>query len=777
MIKLLIFLFPILIFSHDTIHLTKEEENFLKKHHEIVLGGDDYWAPYIISNNNNITGYDKDILEKVNELTGANFVISTDSWTNNLEKAKARLIDGLTTSAKHEEREKYFNFSSAYVKQDIHLLVKHGNPLNIHKEGDLKDKTIVIQKDNLFDKKLAQKLNPKKIIYKDSTRETLHEVIYGKADATIGKGTIKYIKNEKGLPYLNTSFLLDKKLELLFSIRKDWPEAVSILNKGLAAISDNEKEKLEKKWFHENLIDNRTTVLTRDEELYIKNNHTINVCVDPNWYPFEFLNEKKQYDGIFVRFLGLVLDKAGLEANIIHTKTWEQTLIYAKKGHCDIISAIHKTKEREKYLNFTQPYYSYPLMLATKKDTFYINNLSMLKDKKIGIIKDHATMEIFNNKYPDTKIVPVYNTSEGLKKLESNEIFAYIDVLPTIISNIKENGRITLKINRNLDIKIDISIGIKKDNLLLHSILEKTIQTIPTAEKYRLLNETIDIQLNDNTSYKFIFKLLLILLIIILIVLYWNSQLKKKVKNEVLRNIKQESMLHYYSKQESLNDLVGNISHQWKQPLTELSAITMNLETKILLKQNLPKKEFEDSVIRSREIIDFMGSTVDTFNNFYKVRRSDENINLYKTLKEVIYMIKGSLKENRIKINISFSHNIDQLYIKGNPNEIKQVLISIINNAKEVFILRKIAMPIINLNISEIDKHIILELEDNAGGINEKDINIIFEPQFTETKKESSGLGLYISKKIIEDKFRGTISVENNNRGALFKISIPIKEF
>lgn len=307
------------------------------------------------------------------------------------------------------------------------------------------------------------------------------------------------------------------------------------------------------------------------------------------------------------------------------------------------------------------------------------------------------------------------------------------------------------------DFEKNIPTEINNLNIVSFEIKEKEKRTV-SKEKINTLNLI-------HISF-----ILLVLISIIIAIIYWNIELKKRIKKALFENKKHETLLYHYSKHNEMKDLVGNISHQWKQPINELSGIIMLLETKMMLEQKISKEELEINMSRSRKIIDFMAETVDTFNDYYNITNLDEKTSLNKIIDDVIFMLKGCLNEKDIEVKVKLQKNISIL--SGNANSLKQVILSIINNAKDVIKEREIQSPKITISIKEKKSQIAIYIKDNAGGIKEKNFNKIFEMSYSD-KKIGSGIGLYISKKIIEEKFNGKIYAQNYNDGACFNILIP----
>ena len=773
MIKLLFILISTSIYLNAII-LSKEESEFLKKHPKIILGSDPSWYPYVYKNNENkIIGYNVDIINKINEITGANFQFQVDNWQKTVNKAKRREIDGITPSIGHEERRLFFNFTNPISKYEVKIIVKHGNPLNIKSIKNLSNKTIAIQKGNLFLEKLAKEFTKMKILYTDTLEESYYQVIYGKADFTINQPTLKHLQNEYGLPHLNIAFKLEKKANLVISIRKDWPEAISILNKGLNAIPKSTRNALEKKWCDKYHL-NDTSVpnylnLSKTENEYIKNKKNIKVCVDASWYPFNYFGYTNS-NKLILKLSKKVLDRLGLEQTIVSTKNWKDSLEHIKNKQCDLISAIYPSEKRAEYINFTSSYVNYPLMLLTRKDSPYLFNLKRLSNKKIAVINESAVKDIFDELYPNNNFIYVKNILEGFNEVEKGRAYAYIDLLPALIPILKPIKSYNLKINRSLEVDIPLSIGLRNDDKILLSIIEKSLANIPLIEKFEVLNKFVEKEKKKIINAEFVIKILIIILIILLLFIYWNIQLKKSVKSALIKNKDQKGLLYHYSKQDAMKDLVGNISHQWKQPINELSSIIFFIETKLYLGEKVSQEEIRNSMIKTREIINYLSRTVSVFSNFYNPKKSKNNVYILALLKQAIFITEGSFQRYKIEINLDIKEK--NLTVKG--EELQQVILSIINNVKNIVIERKILHPIINIKLYKENNNSILEVEDNCGGIDNIEDNI-FE-LYTTSTKSGTGLGLYISKRIIEDKYKGTISVKNTEKGALFKITIPIKK-
>ncbi|WP_428027189.1 PAS domain S-box protein [Arcobacter sp.] len=245
-------------------------------------------------------------------------------------------------------------------------------------------------------------------------------------------------------------------------------------------------------------------------------------------------------------------------------------------------------------------------------------------------------------------------------------------------------------------------------------------------------------------------------------------------KNEaILKSQVQEKLLFLQSQQVSLGELLGNITHQWREPLGEIGAIQTNLYGTLLIKGTLSKEKILNSIDQSSKIIKHLSNTIDVFYRLFKQTKvKNEEFDLIEEIQNIQTLIFYTLKTENIKLDID-SSNIDKTIIWGDKNEFINALLNIILNAKDIFIERKILNPWIKIKIIKKDNIVSISVEDNAGGIKFDPIHKIFDSCIT-SKNNSLGIGLFISYKIITERMNGRIDVQNTDNGALFTISLPL---
>ncbi|MDX4048488.1 PAS domain S-box protein [Aliarcobacter skirrowii] len=245
------------------------------------------------------------------------------------------------------------------------------------------------------------------------------------------------------------------------------------------------------------------------------------------------------------------------------------------------------------------------------------------------------------------------------------------------------------------------------------------------------------------------------------------------ITNEVMLQKELEErqkILFLQSRMASLGQMLANIAHQWRQPLTQLNLSLYNLK-KAFEKQN--KKEFKDFYSNSKNLILGMSNTIEDFTNFFSPQKQKEIFLLNISINEALKILNKIFEDEKIDIKFDITKDLE---IFGVKNELTQVLLNILSNAKDAFVQNGIKNRELCIKTYKKDAFIYLEIVDNALGIKDEIKDKMYEPYFT-TKHQSSGtgLGLFISKIIIENSFKGEISHSNTQNGSKFELKFPIE--
>jgi len=250
-----------------------------------------------------------------------------------------------------------------------------------------------------------------------------------------------------------------------------------------------------------------------------------------------------------------------------------------------------------------------------------------------------------------------------------------------------------------------------------------------------------------------------------------NKNLEIRVTKAINEAKKKDRAMLHQSRLARMGAMLSMIAHQWRQPLSEVSGILMELETANKFKK-VNEKLIKESVDESNKIIQFMSHTIDDFRNFFKPDKKKVKFYVDDACNEAISLAGASIKSYQIDLHKKVKCNS---IINGYEREFAQVMLNLISNAKDILNQREIKNPRIDVVIDVKDKNVVVTVQDNAGGVDDEHLDLIFEPYFT-TKESSkgTGLGLYMSKMIIEKNMNGELTVKNTNSGALFTVIVEM---
>lgn len=248
-----------------------------------------------------------------------------------------------------------------------------------------------------------------------------------------------------------------------------------------------------------------------------------------------------------------------------------------------------------------------------------------------------------------------------------------------------------------------------------------------------------------------------------------NADLEEKVQEQLEDIKKKDHALVQQSKMAAMGEMIGNIAHQWRQPLNSLSLLIVDLVTEENVDQNR-LFEFEE---KANSLLHQMSNTIDDFRKFFHPGKEKQQFSAVKTIQDTLSMVEKSMEARGIQVD--FHSDDPEMMVLGYENELKQVLLNIINNSRDALVLNEKSDGKIALEIYRGQyRNIIITMQDNGGGIDKSIIDRVFEPYFTtKFEYEGTGIGLYMSKMIIEESMGGSLMIENKDDGVIAVISLP----
>jgi signal transduction histidine kinase len=254
-----------------------------------------------------------------------------------------------------------------------------------------------------------------------------------------------------------------------------------------------------------------------------------------------------------------------------------------------------------------------------------------------------------------------------------------------------------------------------------------------------------------------------------------NDELEQKVRDGINELRKKDEVLLQKAKMADMGEMIGTIAHQWRQPLNALALNVQMLEDWVS-DGSFGPDEAEEFVERNLATIQFMSKTIDNFRNFYREEKSVGSFSLHRAIEDTVEMHSRQLEDRGISISL----NLSPIEVVSYKNDLMQVLLNLISNARDAILERKSREPglqgCIEISAYQDGEDVVIEVRDNGGGIPRAFMERIFDPYFTTKEKGlGTGLGLHMTRRIVHEKLDGSITVENGHDGAIFRIRLKVK--
>ena len=767
------------------VDLNPSERKYLREKGPIKVHNEHNWAPYNFNENGQPKGFVIDYMNLLAQKLGIKLqYISGYTWEQFLQLARKKRIDVISNIVDTPERRKFLNFTTPYDVSKKAIFSNHSGYRHI---ADLKGKTVAVPRGFFIEDYLKENYPEIRLKRYDNVLQCITAVLNREADAVIESyGVIRYLMNRYNLilPYMTLSDDPELQTRLSIGVRKDEPILRDIFQKAIDSVTPKEKERLKAKWF--DIQKREISPFTVAQEEYLKKLRVIRYCSNPDWKPIEF-NEQGKPLGITIDTLSLVADRLHIPLKHISTPSWSLAQEYLIEGRCDLLPAATRTREREKYAYFTRSYLHYPIAIITRSDRPMVTDFRKIAGKSMARKKGSGLTELLLERYPGLKIVYTKDYKESFEKVRNGEAYFMVATLPILAYYQNNYGLKGLKVAGYLDQKMNLSMAINKKNELLYGIIDRVLAEIP-PETHQIINDkwTAAPKRIETVDYSLALKILAIFTLITLVgvIAYLklrklnlkidrlNRTLEQRVAEEVALNRNKDKMMLYQGRLAQMGEMISMIAHQWRQPLNNLSILMQTLVLQYR-RGKLDDARVERFRSQSERMIRQMSETIDDFRNFFKPEKEKKHFVVNDAIEQVRSIMEPILRKESITLTIDAPETVT-LY--GYPNEFGQALLNLVSNAKDALLERNPAKKEIRLSLTRTDNAIQVTVEDSAGGIPIEILDKIFEPYFsTKVDKNGTGLGLYISKLIIEDHMGGALTAGNTTEGAQFTILFPLR--
>lgn len=514
--------------------------------------------------------------------------------------------------------------------------------------------------------------------------------------------------------------------------------------------------------------------LTKSEIEWLSNNkNTIKYAPNPFWPPMDYIDESGEHQGLISDYIKLFEQELGIEFQKTNFKDWNDLLVGLKNSDADFVGAIHKTKEREEYLLFSEPYVKSPLVIVVKNNRS-INTKSEINKMRLAIVKGYASIDFIRNTYPNAEIIECGDDLSALLKTSLGDTDGTVTDLMSASYVVEKYGINNLELATELNYSWNISFACRKDLPELFSIVNKLFKKIDQKDRKEMYDKWINTSTLHKKSYfekklNTIIVITAIALFCLALTLGFNFILKKRIKKRT------EELYEAKVKAEESDLLksafLANMSHEIRTPMNGIIGFTT-----LLKETNLTNEEMHLYI----DIINKSGERLlDTINDIIDISKIDAQqmqiINEEVWVNEIIYDLYNFFKIqcDKNKINLEIDINLHDIKILTDKTKFISILTNLIKNA-----IKFTENGEIIIGYKKENEHYLFFVKDTGIGIPKERHKAIFN-RFVQADIEDknayqgSGLGLSIAKAYVE-MLEGEIWVESEvNSGSIFYFTIP----
>ncbi|MCL7744860.1 transporter substrate-binding domain-containing protein [Guyparkeria hydrothermalis] len=522
--------------------LSPEEQAFLDRHPTATIAMMVDHPPFSVIRDGSGAGFEHDVLRLVSEKTGLEFRKEFGVWSDALPRFRSGQVDMIASISYREDRTGFTLYTEPYYTIPVFVFVRDDFGAYTGIE-DLAGRKVGVIEGIFYEADLRQAADVELRGF-ETYQEMTRALVLGQIDAFVQNLTnINQVIQRRA--YTNIRIGGELKIpglaeeDLRFGINPDKPELRSIVQKGLDEITLTEWEALTSKWLagRQNgfLQDAR---LTEEERAYLREAGPIDICIDPNWMPFERFDTHGDYVGISADYFELFEKTLSTRFRPLPTATWTESVDALKAGRCDLFSLAMRTPEREKYLEFTDSYIETPLVIATKADVAFITGLDDLQGRKIAIPALYAFAELLKDDYPDLELIEVTDIDGGLDMVRDGEVFGYIGTLATIGYKLQTEYTGELRITGDTGKSWDMGVAVREDRPVLHGIMQKAVASVTDEQKRAINNKWISVRYEERIDYMLLWQVIGFFIVVLLAGLFVylrQSGLKRQLEEAYRR--------------------------------------------------------------------------------------------------------------------------------------------------------------------------------------------------------------------------------------------------
>lgn len=692
-------------------------------------------------------------------------------------------------------------FTSPLMSLTYGLFVSAGDAA-IRSLADLEDGRIALVEGDANQYTMLDSVESFTPVPVQSLGEAVSRVLSGQADAFLGPVPVvsDYLQSAM-INGIGLSVLLDQKsVDVVFEVDESNEPLFRVLDQTVEAISHNEHRVIRQSWLQVDLIalEQSGVELSASDVDWLKRHPALKVAYRSDWPPFEYAQDGRAtglVPDLVARLenqLGVRFEKKILESRVVA----EEALV---SGEVDILPGLSRTPRTEDSFLFTRAYVNVPIALAIRDDGRFIGDLRELRSERVGVVNRHAAHDYLLINHPNLDIYPVATVEDGLLALSNGDLDVMVTHIPAVSYTVARLGLSNLRITSITPYQYDLRFAVRKDSPELHRILNKALGSLKPAETEAIYNRWIHLDIEQETDYTVVRRVVLIAIVVVLIFLYWNRKLSREVDERIrsenalrrsedeLRAAKLEAerlAREAEAASRSKSEFLANMSHEIRTPMNAVIGYSDLLSNSVTDPQ---QRNYLDAIrAGSRSLLMLINDILDLSRiEAGKMRLDYSPVSVRRLLDDVRHIFDLRAREQGITLEVSVGSDMP-VTMMLDETRFRQVLFNLVGNAikftHEGGVAVRATVQPVKGETGKTPEHqtyrLTVKVKDSGIGIpsDQRDrIFDAFEQQEGQNTRRygGTGLGLAISRKLAQ-MMGGELEVESEpGSGSVFTLTLP----